>query len=108
PVGKGSIFEESAKVTFANILDGTSETALVIEAGDAVHWAAPKDFAFVSGQPVPHLGEPSGTTFLVLMGDASVRPLPRTIPSAFLGAIITRDGGEILDWKTFRVTMLKK
>jgi serine/threonine protein kinase len=108
PVGKGSVFDESAKFTFADIRDGTSETAFVIEAGDAVHWAEPKDFVFVSGQPVPHLGEPSSNTFLVLMGDASVKPLPRTVPSAFLGAIITRDGGELVDWKTFKVTIRAK
>jgi hypothetical protein len=53
---------------------------------------------------VPNLGGPTSHMFLVLMGDASVRPLPRTIPAAVLGAIITRDGGEFVDWKTLTVT----
>jgi len=56
--GKGTLFECGRKLTLGEIdkKDGTANTILVIEAGEAVPWSNPADLVHDAGLPVPPLG----------------------------------------------------
>ncbi len=99
--GSGTIFEEDASPTFANIIDGTSNTILAVEvSGTGINWCEPKDldiayFVAMFGpggtgpQSSPH---PGGLN--VLMADGSVRFLSFSTAPAMVQALATRNGGE--------------
>jgi hypothetical protein len=82
-----SVLEEDG-VKIRDIRDGTVNTLLLIETKDAVPWTKPQDLegdaAFY--EPV-----------VFAMADGSVRQRP-TLDPEFLRKIISRDGGEIIDW----------
>ena len=86
----------------ATFQDGTSNTILVVEAGEAVPWTKPVDLPFAADKPLPKLGgvRPTAPVFFVVFADGSVRALPRTIPEKTLRALITPNGGEVIDWET--------
>jgi hypothetical protein len=93
-VGRGTLFDPNEAVTFANITDGSSNTIMVVEAADTVPWAQYKELGFDRNAPLPALGRPNATTFLVLMGDGSTRTVQKSVNPAALRGAITRDGGE--------------
>jgi hypothetical protein len=80
--------------------DGTSNTILVVEAGQAVPWTKPDELVYNPAGPLPPLGGLFKNGFSVAMADGSVRFLMRTISEKTLRAAITPAGGEILgpDW----------
>lgn len=54
------------------ISDGTSNTALVVEAADPVEWTRPDDLVYTPGGPLPKLGfSPDG--YMIAIADGSVR-----------------------------------
>ncbi len=71
-VGGGSPFDWLQSKSLARIADGTSNTAMVVAAGDPVPWAKPDDFEFDPKKPLPDLSKPFGE-LLVAMCDGSVR-----------------------------------
>jgi hypothetical protein len=71
-VGGGSPFDTLASKKLFQISDGTSNTAMVVAAGDPVPWAKPDDFEFDPKKPLPDLSRPFGE-LLVAMCDGSVR-----------------------------------
>jgi hypothetical protein len=104
--GKGALFhpiQETARPgqpfaggsLFARISDGTSNTALAVEAADAVPWTKPDELVFDPKGPVPGLGGVFRDGFNVLFCDASVRFLPGDAPPDALKAMITPNGGEV-------------
>jgi hypothetical protein len=97
--GPGTIFEPGKKITFADIADGTSNTILVVEAGDPVPWAKPADIPFDPKKAPPKLALPGVPDFVnVAMGDGSVRVMKMAgIAEKTLKAMITRDGGEVIE-----------
>ena len=98
-VGTGGVFDPSLEVKFTDVTDGSGNTLLLVEAGDPVHWAAPRDLAYKPGGPVPKLGNPAADTFLILLADGSTRALPRGgLRPVDLTAIFTRSGNEVVDW----------
>lgn len=86
-----------------DIIDGSSNTALVFDAKRAVPWTNPEDIKYSTDEDVPALGgyEPGG--FNVLLGDGSVRFVAKSIDEKKLRAIITRNGKEIIDWSTVSI-----
>jgi Protein of unknown function (DUF1559) len=81
--------------------DGTVNTIMVIEAGDAVPWTKPADLPYRGAKgPLPKLGGLFPEGFNVSLWSASVRFLPRSISDKTLRGAITPAGGEILgpDW----------
>jgi hypothetical protein len=83
-------------LNLAGIPDGTSNTILVVEAGESVPWAKPDDLPFDGVMALPTLGGPTGR-FLALFGDGSVRTLRRDrIDDKNMRALITVQGGEVV------------
>jgi hypothetical protein len=83
----------------ASFTDGTSNTFLVVEAGEPVPWTRPADLAYDAKKPVPKLGGLFPEGFHVAMADGSVRFLGRKIEDKVLRALITPAGGEVIDWQ---------
>jgi prepilin-type processing-associated H-X9-DG protein len=81
--------------------DGSSNTILVAEAGEAVPWTKPVDIAISPARPLPPLGGMWRNGFNVAMADGSVRWVDtRRVSEPTLRAAISPAGGEILppDW----------
>ncbi len=79
--------------------DGTANTLLVVEAGEAVPWTKPDELPYSPKGPLPRLGS-QPTSFQVLFADGSVRVLNRqSVNDNTLRALITPNGGEIVDLK---------
>lgn len=84
------------RLTFTSITDGTSNTAMVVEAATAVDWAKPDDLPF-DPKRVPAIGDPAGKLAFVLFGDGSVRGFRRDkLTDDVLRALMTINGGEVV------------
>ncbi|MBV9123911.1 MAG: DUF1559 domain-containing protein, partial [Planctomycetes bacterium] len=110
-VGKGTPFEDPKGLTLGAIdrADGTSNTLLVVEAGQAVPWTQPMDLPYAADQPLPPLGgifkerfrfskSSQAKYFRLLMVDASGRIFPKDGDERTLRALITWNGGEKVEW----------
>jgi hypothetical protein len=93
-VGPGTAFEKPRGHKLAEFTDGPSETLLVVEAANAVPWTKPEDLDYDPTLPLPAFGTHFKAGFNALFADGSIRCLPRDTPPATLRAIITRNGGE--------------
>jgi hypothetical protein len=85
-----------SKIT--NILDGTSNTIMVVEGGQKSTWSQFNEFKFDPNGPLPQLGRQSNSTdgkFIVVMADGSVRFVRKTVERRILNAAITKAGGEV-------------
>ncbi len=97
----GSPFIPGAKNSEANfqqISDGTSNTILAVERKASVPWTKPEDIPFDPNGAVPELGGFWADGVNVLMCDGSVRGIKKQINPTMLKAMITRAGGEIINW----------
>jgi hypothetical protein len=80
----------------AQITDGTSNTLMVVEAGESVLWTKPDDLPYDGVMPVPPLGGASGR-FMAVFGDGSVRTFRRQqLDDKNLRGMITIGGGEVI------------
>ncbi|MEM9828855.1 MAG: DUF1559 domain-containing protein, partial [Planctomycetota bacterium] len=95
------------------LADGASNTILYVEAGEdqRIPWTQPDPVNFDSSDPLATLGNLTGDTFRVIMGDGSVHRLPTDIAAADFKALVTRDGaGEsehVTEWTPVD-TLLKR
>jgi hypothetical protein len=92
-VGEGTPFG-GKPIRIADVADGTSNTIMVVRAGEdtADIWTKPGGLAFDKANPIQALGN-IGETFDVLMIDAYDRPLPKSIDAATLGNLIQHNDG---------------
>jgi hypothetical protein len=98
-VGKGAGFDWIKGGTFRNITDGTSNTIMVVAAGEPVIWTKPDDFEFDPEKPLPDLTKPFGPQLIAAFFDGSVRTLDLNKPGMdkVLKALITANGGEVIN-----------
>jgi prepilin-type processing-associated H-X9-DG protein len=107
PRGKATIFPGTETVKLQDVTDGTSNTIMVIEAGDAnaVIWTKPDDWQVdpdpnTAGVFTSHTGmRAKGTN--VGFADGSVRFLHETISPRLLRALLTRNGTEVISADDF-------
>jgi hypothetical protein len=99
-VGKGTAFEDETLGIPRSFTDGTSNTLMFVETADRVPWASPQDIPYQPGGPLPALGQPDRSVFLVAMVDGSAKSVKKSINPAILHALITRNGNEAipLNW----------
>ena len=96
-VGKGAFFEGKRGLRFSNITDGTSNTFMIVEAGQEVPWTKPEELPFdPEAKQLPKLGGTFEGGFHVVFGDGSVRFIKHTTKLETLKAFITRNGGEVI------------
>jgi hypothetical protein len=99
PLGKGLMWDDPKGVRFQDVPDGTSNTILLVEAGDesAVIWTKPDDLKIDMKEPTKGLLGHYGNGFLAAMADGSVRLVDKDYSSIW--SMFTRDGGEVLPEK---------
>ena len=71
--GVDTVFQAGKNIRFANVTDGLSNTAMVVEAGEACIWTKPDDLPYDAKKPLAKLGGMFDGDFHVLFGDGSVR-----------------------------------
>jgi RNA polymerase sigma factor (sigma-70 family) len=102
--GKGAFFENPKGLPlgpdqnpYSEISDGTVNTLMVVEAGTTVPWTKPEDLRYTPGKPAPKLGGQFRDGFTAVTADGATRFIKRSIDPMILDAMITRNGGEIID-----------
>ncbi len=88
-------------VPLSAILDGTSNTILVVELGrnNGVPWTSPREVMVDIDEAIDVFREAQGnhaSVWMTLFGDGSVRTVAQQIDRQTLRALLTRDGGEVL------------
>jgi prepilin-type processing-associated H-X9-DG protein len=84
------------RVRITQVMDGISNTLMIVEAATAVPWTKPDDIPFDPNGPLPPIGKHYNGGCNAAFADGSVRFLPGNLPPRTLQALITRDGGEVV------------
>ncbi len=100
PTGKGGLFAAQEKgVKLNNVTDGTSNTIMVVEvpANMAVTWTKPEDWEVTAEGAVEKFLAGLKDGFNAGFADGSVRYIKKTIDVKTLKAVLTPDGGEVIN-----------
>lgn len=81
----------------AHFTDGTSNTILIVEAGNPVPWTKPEDLHYADDEPLPELGGLFPNVFHAAFADGSIHTLTRNYDEKQLRNAVTANGGEILE-----------
>jgi len=92
--GEGALMSGKPQKIFT-IADGTSNTFMIVEAGESVPWTKPADVAYDAKKPLPKLGGVFDGNFNVAFCDGSVRFVPKGVKDENLKKYITVAGGEV-------------
>jgi hypothetical protein len=99
-VGKDAIWnEKGSDYKISTIPDGTSNTALVVEAGDPVIWTKPADLPFNEKAPLPKLGGLFDGEFHLLRCDGSVMRCKKDFDADEMKKVIMPADGNVIDIK---------
>jgi hypothetical protein len=95
--GKHTAFESLEGEPLEDFTDGTGNTFLIVEAGEAVPWTKPADLAYSPDHPLPKFGGIlRDGPFRAALADGSVRNVGPEVREATLRAAITRNGKDEL------------
>ena len=85
--------------SFRDVLDGTSNTIMAVEAGpqSAVTWTKPDDYEYPENDPARGLKGVYPNVFLAAFTDGSVQNIDLNIGAAMIKALFTRAGGEVVN-----------
>jgi hypothetical protein len=98
PLGQGLPGSAERRIRFADLLDGSSNTIMVVEspAEKAVIWTKPADLVIDLENPAASLAGAEGEGFNAVMYDGSVRQIPGDVDNQTLKAWLTHAGGEVV------------
>jgi hypothetical protein len=82
----------------ASFTDGTSNTILIVEAGNPVPWTKPEDLHYAEDEPLPELGGLFPDVFHAVCVDGAAHTLTKQYDEEQLRHAITANAGDILDW----------
>ena len=93
-VGPGTPFEGAEGLHQSGIVDGTSNTLLIVEAARPVPWTKPEDLVLGPESPLAKLRGPYDGGYPVAMADGTAWYLRGTIDAGALRRLISPRGGE--------------
>lgn len=106
--GEGAFFEKGKETTVESIKDGAESTLAVVETKKGAPWTKPADLPFDRNAPNEEVsaslygaGSRHWGGFNALFADGMVRFLKGHTHPIILRALITRDGGEVVDRDTY-------
>jgi len=94
--GPSTMFTDRVGAKFQDILDGTSNTIMAVEAVRDLPWTQPLDIPYDPQGAMPELGGFRDGGFNAAFGDGSVRFIDAGIDEATLRALFTKAGGEVI------------
>jgi hypothetical protein len=96
--GEGTVFGNE-EVSFAKIVDGSSNTILAVEANieAAVEWSRPADIPFAAEDQVSGVGQLRPGGFLAAFCDGSTRFISQSLKQQALKRLIQRNDGQLND-----------
>jgi len=81
------------------VIDGTSNTLMLVEATDGIPWTQPEDLPIADPPTIPKLGIGPGPMFLAAFGDGTLRRLPREMDDKLFAGILLRNDGSVSNFK---------
>lgn len=88
-VGTGTVFGKTTGVRIRDIIDGTSNSIMVVESKRKIPWTKPEDIPFdVNKMPELKLGGFHSGMFHVLMCDGATRAMPVKVDAKLLSYLI--------------------
>jgi hypothetical protein len=100
PTGAETTFFSDEGTTYREITDGTSKTILIVEVEPrrAVVWTKPEDWEVDLQNPLGGIKRTDRSAFTAAFADARVEAIPVEVDSTKLRGLLTRSGGEVIDW----------
>jgi hypothetical protein len=101
--GPDAVFDPKApNLTINQIPDGTSVTALAVEAGTAVEWTKPADVPFDPKKELPKLGGHFDGEFNLLLCDGTVMAVRKDFHAELMKCVIQRNDGTVVNLELLR------
>lgn len=102
-VGEKAVFGPKKQIRFpASFTDGTSNTGLVFEAGEAATWTKPDELTYDDEKALPKLGGLFGGEFNVGMADGSVLRCKKSADEKELRKLIKPNDGQMIDLRKLK------
>jgi len=93
-VGPGTIFEGQDGIKISDIIDGTSNTLLVVGSKRNIPWTKPDDISFDPHKPLPELGGYVEGKFAAGLADGSAHLFETAKVAKILKELIMRNDGQ--------------
>ncbi len=109
--GRSTVFPEpdvkafkgpSLGLSINRLPDGTSNTLMIVEAGESVSWTKPEELPYDDKKALPKLGA-LPNRFVAAFADGSVVTFDKKIPERLLRLLITADDGQPVNWEEWTI-----